>query len=50
MQMAGIIADGRTMYDNIYAKLGKLRDLLNVNFGEYIGSLETNEFCVARKI
>lgn len=49
MEMAGIIADGRTMFDNIYIRLHQIDDYINEKYPHIVGKIEHNKFCVSRR-
>ncbi|TID28766.1 hypothetical protein CANINC_002285 [Pichia inconspicua] len=49
MEMSGIIADGRSMYDNVYIRLHQIDDYLLQTFPHIIGEINYNKFCVSRR-
>lgn len=49
MEMSGIIADGRTMYDNVYIRLHQIEDYLYTTYPDIIGKIEHNKFCVSKR-
>ncbi|KAG0689106.1 mannosyltransferase [Pichia californica] len=50
MQMYGIKnPNGTQMFDGIYDNLKKLNNLIDNNFGNYLGEVKTNKFCIASR-
>jgi alpha-1,2-mannosyltransferase len=50
MEMYGLKdPKGTEMFDGLYIKLNSIKDFINDNFGNYLGHVEVNKFCVARR-
>lgn len=49
MEMSGIIADGDTMFDNIYIRLHQVEDYIMQTYPHIVGKIEHNKFCISQR-